>query len=84
VGEWLERTSLVLKVQKVQKVQNTTWREIFHKKNTFFVHPAVNGCLALFRAGEDEGGEEEEWPPTSVTPLPGISLLFNSHFQDGP
>ena len=30
--------------------------------------PAVNGTL--FRAEEGEGGEEEEWRPTPVTPLP--------------
>jgi len=34
------------------------------------VHPTENGCLTLFRAGEGKGGEEEEWRPTSVSPLP--------------
>ena len=33
--------------------------------------------------GKVKGGEEEEWRPTSVTPLPGTSWLFNSHFLDG-
>ena len=33
------------------------------------VHPAVNGYLTHFHAGEGEGGEEEEWRPTSVTQL---------------
>jgi len=32
-------------------------------------HPAGNGYLALFIAGEGEGGEEEEWHSTSVLPL---------------
>jgi len=27
--------------------------------------PAINGYLALFRAREGEGGEEEEWQPPS-------------------
>jgi len=34
------------------------------------VHPAFNGYLNLFRAGDGEGGEEEAWHPTSATPLP--------------
>jgi len=39
------------------------------------VHPAVNGYLTLFRAGEGEKGrEEKEGRPTSVTPLPVGSL----------
>jgi len=29
------------------------------------------------------GRWEEEWHPTSVTPLPGISWFFDSHFPDG-
>ena len=38
------------------------------------VQPAViNGYLTFFRAGESEGGEEEEWLVTSVTPLSGTS-----------
>jgi len=41
------------------------------------VHPAWNGYSALYRAGESEGDEEEEWPPTSVA---GTSWLLNSHF----
>ena len=36
-----------------------------------FVHLAGNGYQAVFRAGEGEGSEEEEWHLTSVTPLPG-------------
>ena len=36
---------------------------------TFSVRSAVNGYLTLFRAGEGEGGEEEEWLPTAVTLL---------------
>jgi len=36
---------------------------------TSSVHPAVNGYPSLCGAGEGEGGEEEEWRPTSVTPL---------------
>jgi len=34
------------------------------------VYPAGNGHPALFRAGEGEGSEEEEWHATSVTQLP--------------
>jgi len=34
------------------------------------VHPAVNGYPTLFRAGEGEGGEEEECCPISVAPSP--------------
>ena len=32
-------------------------------------HPEDNGYLALVRTGEGDGGEEEEWRPTSVTLL---------------
>jgi len=45
------------------------------------VHSVVNEFLALFRAGEAKGGEEEEWRPTSVTSFPGTSWLFNSHYS---
>jgi len=38
---------------------------------TLSIHSAENRYLALFRAWEDEGSEEEEWHPISVTPLPG-------------
>jgi len=31
---------------------------------------AANGYLTFFRAEEVGGGEEDEWHPTSVTPLP--------------
>ena len=34
------------------------------------VYPARKGYSALFRAGEGDSGEGEEWHPTSVTPLP--------------
>jgi len=40
------------------------------KISSLFVHSAVNGYPVLFRAGEGEDGEEEEWRPTSITPLP--------------
>jgi len=33
------------------------------------VHSTGNVYLALFRAGESEGGEVEEWHPISVLPL---------------
>ena len=46
---------------------------------TLSVHPAVNGYLTLFGAGEGEGGEEEEWCPN----VAGISRLSNSHFSSG-
>jgi len=32
-----------------------------HIKMIIFIHTAVNGYLTLLRAGEGEGGEEEEW-----------------------
>ena len=35
---------------------------------TLFIHPAGNRYLTLFRAVEGEGGEEEEWCHTPVTP----------------
>jgi len=34
------------------------------------VHSAVNVYPTGFRAGEGEGGEQNGWHPTSVTPLP--------------
>lgn len=37
--------------------------------NSLSVHPAVNGYATLFKTGEDEGDEEKEEHPTSVTPL---------------
>jgi len=40
--------------------------------------------MVLFKAGEGEGGEEEEWHPTSITSLPGTRRRFNSHFPDSP
>jgi len=49
------------------------------------VHPTWNGYLALFRAGEDEGGEEEEWRLTKNTLLAvkeqPLSLLYRT--KDG-
>jgi len=33
-------------------------------KKTLSVRPAGNGYPVVFRAGKDEGGEEEEWHPT--------------------
>jgi len=41
-----------------------------HLLETLSVHPAVNEYPTLFRAGEGEGHGEEEWRPTSATPLP--------------
>jgi len=38
----------------------------FSEKNFGSVHPAVNEYPTLFRAAGGEGGEEEEWYPTSV------------------
>jgi len=32
--------------------------------------------------GKMNSGEEEEWRPTSVTPLPDTGWLFNSHIPD--
>jgi len=40
-------------------VQNTAYAWDFSKHLSR--HPAVNGYLVLFRAGEGEDGEEEEW-----------------------
>jgi len=42
------------------------------KKKSLFIHPAakINGFPTLFRAGESRIGEEKEWCPTSVRPLP--------------
>jgi len=37
---------------------------------TLSVHSAVNEYFTLFKSEEGEGGEEEEWCPTSVTPFP--------------
>jgi len=37
---------------------------------TPFVYSAVNGHLTLFTAEKGEGGEEEEYNPTSVAPSP--------------
>ena len=48
-------------------------------------HPAINGYLTLFRAGEGEGGDGEEWHPhlrcqvsfltaASPTPIVGYGL----------
>jgi len=78
MAERLERLSLMLKIQSSKHSLNAEFFAI-----NLSLHPAVNGYLALFRAGEGEGGEEEEWSPTSVTSLPGISWLFNTHFTDG-
>jgi len=38
------------------------------------VHIAGNEYPTLFRAREGEGGEGEEWHPTSVTPYPTQGL----------
>jgi len=42
----------------------------------FSDHPPENSYLTLFRAGKNEGDEEEEWRPISVILLPvkGSSL----------
>ena len=48
------------------KMQLECW--VFHEPLS--VRTAVNGYLTVFRAGASEGGEEEEWRTTSVTPLP--------------
>ena len=58
MANWLEHSSLVLKV----KVQNTACARDLSK--TISILAARNGYPALFRAGEGEGGEEEEWRPT--------------------
>jgi len=39
------------------------------------------GTRLSSKPGTVKGGEEE-WRPTSVTPLPGTSWLFNSYFPD--
>ena len=54
VAEWLERSPLVL---KVLGSKHSLYSGVF---NNSLVHPAVNGYLTLFRAGEGEGGVEEE------------------------
>jgi len=41
-----------------------------------------NGYPNLFRAGEGEGGEEEEWHPTPTTAT-SKSWLSSSHFPHG-
>ena len=51
----------------------------WHFSDTLSVHPAGNGYLALDRAGEGNGSEEEEWHLTSVT-----SLSIPSDFSDPP
>ena len=50
VGEWMERSLLVLTVPDS------------NKKICQFTQPE-NGYPALCRAGESEGGEEEKWQP---------------------
>ena len=39
------------------------------------LNTSINGYPTLFRAGEGEGGEEEEWRSASVTPLPRVGSL---------
>jgi len=72
VAEWLERSPLALKVLGSK-----------HSLSAGFVHPAVNGYLTLFRAGEGEGGEEEEWCPHLSYTLVGTRWASNSHLPDG-
>jgi len=67
VAEWLDRSSLVLKVPGSQHSPCTG----FFKNSLQFTRQ-LNKYLTLFRAGKVKGGEEEEWRPTSVTPLPVI------------
>ena len=63
-AEWLEcSTTVPLKAP----LQNRLCRDLL---KTLSVYTAGNGHSAHFRTGEGEGGEEEEWHPTSVTPLP--------------
>jgi len=63
VAEWFECSPLVL---KVPGSKHSLWAVSF---KTFSVHPAVNGYMTLFRGGEGEGSEGEEWCSTAVTPL---------------
>jgi len=61
VTKWLEHSSLV---QKVLGSKHTPlMHRIFQKLS---VHPAIPDSLDL---GEDKDSEEDEWRPTTVTPL---------------
>jgi len=42
------------------------------------------GTWLSLELGKVKGGKDEEWRPTSVTPLPETGWFFNSHFPDGP
>jgi len=54
---WLNAIrALVTRAKGPRSRQLVHW--LFPKTLSF--HPAANGYLALFRAGEGEGGEEEE------------------------
>jgi len=45
------------------------WKWVETVLKSFPVDPTVNGYLALFKAGESEGGEEEVWYPTGPRQL---------------
>jgi len=64
VAKWLERSSMSLSVSGFKYDLRMRF------STRLSVHLAGNGYLTLFRVGEGEGGEEEEWRPNSVTPLP--------------
>jgi len=64
VAEWLERWSLA---PKVLGSKHSLSRDF---SINLSVQPAGNRCPILFKAREGEGGDEEEWRPISVTPLP--------------
>jgi len=73
VAECVEGQSLALKVPGLRQVV----RGIFQKLSA---HSTGNEYPGLFRAGEGEANEEEEWHPSSVTPFAFTSRLSNRHF----
>jgi len=61
-------SKFVIATPPVLKVPGS--KQLAHKSfQKHSVHPAINGYLTL-QSWEGEGGEEEKWHPTSVTPLP--------------
>lgn len=63
MAEWLEQSPLVLKVPDLKHSMRMDF------SITLSVHQSVNGYLTLFRFGEGENCEEEDWRPTSATSL---------------
>jgi len=76
VAEWLERSSLVMKVPGSKCRLRTGFFKI-----ALFTKQKMGTWLSS-ELGKVWGGEGEEWRPTSVIPLPGISWLLNSHLPD--